>query len=92
MTSIQGAIQLFEHSNYGAYTEVFTASVTTMPNFPVDKTGGASAAYLPGPNKWTLYTEQRFDDLSITVDPGFYPSPAAMGFPNDKVQSIKKHD
>ena len=88
VTADKGGIQLFQYSNYGGHTEDYNGNETTLPKFP----SGASAAYLPGPTKWKLYTKPSYGSEPVIVDKGFYPSPAAMGIPSGTVQSIKKLD
>ena len=88
VTADKGGIQLFQYSNYGGHTKDYNGNETTLPYFP----SGASAAYLPGPNKWNLYTKPNYRSVPVTVDEGFYPSLADMGIPSGTVHSIKKLD
>ena len=60
--------------------------------FPHNTAGGVSSAIVLAENQtFSAFTSTSFGGLQNELKPGKrYPTPDAMGFPNDKMQSIRK--
>src|SRR5688572_20829260 len=51
--------------------------------------GQAFAACVPGPNQVAIFEHSSYGGTCKVLNPGSYPNPAAMTFPNDRMSSIK---
>lgn len=60
--------------------------------FPSHKVGGVSSAIMLSQNQnFAVYSKTKYQGLTGELKAGtWYATPAAMGFPNDSVQSLRK--
>ena len=52
-------------------------------------TGSAFAQCVPGPNQIAIFEHDSFRGSCRVLEAGSYARPAAMGFPNDKMSSVR---
>ncbi len=76
-------VTVYEHNDYCGREQHISSSATEVD------VGGASSIIISG-GRYTLYTKPHFGGQSLTLEPGLYPTPQAMGFPNDTLGSIQK--
>ena len=60
--------------------------------FPANRSGGVSSAIvLSKNNQFAIFTKPNYQGIQAQLNAGqWYETPTAMGFPNDKVQSVRK--
>ncbi len=76
-------VTVYQHVDYCGREQHISSSATEID------VGGASSIIISG-GRYTLYTKPHFGGQSLTLEPGLYPTPQAMGFPNDSLCSIQK--
>ncbi|KAK3738709.1 hypothetical protein QZH41_006246 [Actinostola sp. cb2023] len=81
---------VFEHNYYGGHDMQYTeASFDVGKDFPANNPVGASSMII-WPNKdWELFTKANFQGGSALTKDDWHPTPASMGFPNDKLRSLR---
>ena len=73
---------MYQHVDYGGWELSTYESLTPV-------TQGASSVIIGGA-VWKLFKKIDYDGSHSTRDPGQYPTPNAMGLPNDTLKSIEK--
>ncbi|KXJ15785.1 uncharacterized protein LOC110236905 [Exaiptasia diaphana] len=81
---------VFEHNNYGGQSKQYQeACFDICQDFPSGDPRGVSSIIL-WPNKdWELFTKENFTGGSKVVKNSWHPNPESMGFPNDKLRSLR---
>ena len=81
-------VVVYEHPNYCGDQEAIYSSVGQL-NL------GVSSMIVSG-GRWELYTKENFEHVQkrmpVELGIGKYANPEEMGFPGDKLKSIRKHD
>ncbi|XP_074634256.1 gamma-crystallin D-like [Acropora palmata] len=86
-------IVLFEHSFYGGTRMWYEESCANVYDiFPANSPGGVSSAIVLSKNQqFAIFTKPNYQGIQGQLKAGqWYETPTAMGFPNDKVQSVRK--
>ncbi len=76
-------VTVYQNNDYCGREQHISSSATEVD------IGGASSIIISD-GRWTLYTKPHLGGQSLTLEPGLYPSPEAMGFPNDSLGSVQK--
>ncbi|KAK3712746.1 hypothetical protein QZH41_013199 [Actinostola sp. cb2023] len=81
---------VFEYNNYGGSSKQYTeACFDVSSDFPSNNPAGASSMII-WPNKdWQLFTKPNLQGGSTRNKVAWYRNTASMGFPNDKLQSLR---
>ncbi|XP_031572738.1 uncharacterized protein LOC116306785 [Actinia tenebrosa] len=80
---------VFAHSYYGGHEKVYTSAVPDMcADFP--NSGQGASSLIIWPNKsWNLYNQKYYEGGEKNAKSGWYPTPSAVGFPNDSLKSMR---
>ena len=76
-------VSIYQHGLFGGRVQEVYDSAASID------VGGASSIIVSGGN-WKMFLKPNFVGASKGIGPGLYPSLPAMGFPNDKLQSISR--
>ena len=79
----QEGVTLSEHIYYGGQEQSCYSDTSTV-------LGGQSSSMIVSGAVWKLYRKPNYDGSQVTRGPGQYPTPNAMGVPNDTLKSIQK--
>lgn len=85
-------IVLFEHAYYGGHRKYYNGDCDNVnPDFPSGQIEGVSSAIvLGGTSTFQVFSKTGGNGVESTLTEGQYPTPKAMNFKNDAVQSIAK--
>ncbi len=76
-------VTVYQHNDYCGKEQPLSDSAAHI------NVGGASSIIISG-GRWKLFTQPEYAGPFRTLGPDNYPTPDAMGFPNDSLRSIEK--
>lgn len=81
------SITVYRHGNFQGRSETFTSEV---PSFvAINFNDEVSSVRIPAGSTWMLYQHVDYQGAVSILGPGDYASPAAMGFANDALSSLR---
>ena len=79
-------VTLYEHGQFGG------RAIGIANSTPDLQLGNGISSVIVNGSRWRFYENKDFQDPGRNLAPGQYATPAAMGFPNDRLKSIEKLD
>ncbi len=88
-------VALYEHNDYKGKSQDFIGNNPNLGGTFVGNDAVSSvriflkSTYIPGPKQVILFEHDNYQGVFRTLEIGDYNCPSSMGFPNDKLSSIK---